>query len=311
MVIDVTGNLAGITRHDFCPFGEELSAGVGIRSASNGYSGNSVRQKFTGYEHDDETGLDFAQARYYANIQGRFISADPFYIDRARLGDPQRLNLYSYVRNNPLSLIDPTGMIINTKRLSGDDFRKWEEIVNLANATDENGNLLNPKLNELYKKLQNDERTFYIQGGELGTGTAGTFELELLKGNDFVSARITLDFEQIKKAEVADATHGGFKQFEGLRNQFEKFAEVAGHEFQHAVNALNNPLMAVLQTKLINAMRTALTQKEEVGIKSPTEIDMMMYTRDLLLIPDEKAAYSAEKTILQDLRAKYQRKKGK
>src|SRR5262249_26637191 len=56
MMIDETGSLAGIKRHDYAPFGEELFAGAAIRSASNGYSGDSVRQKFDAYERDAETG---------------------------------------------------------------------------------------------------------------------------------------------------------------------------------------------------------------------------------------------------------------
>jgi RHS repeat-associated protein len=110
MVIDETGSLAGIRRHDFAPFGEELSAGVEIRSASNGYSGDSVRQKYDGYERDSETGLDFAGARYFASVQGRFTSIDPIYTKLERLIDPQRLNLYAFTRNNPLLFVDPDGM---------------------------------------------------------------------------------------------------------------------------------------------------------------------------------------------------------
>jgi RHS repeat-associated protein len=110
MVIDETGSLAGITRHDFLPFGEELSAGVGIRSASNGYSGDSVRQKFTGYERDSETGVDFAGARYFGNLMGRFTSPDDFLND-THVSDPQSWNLYVHARNNPLRYIDPDGKI--------------------------------------------------------------------------------------------------------------------------------------------------------------------------------------------------------
>lgn len=52
--------------------------------------------------------LDF-RARYYGSALGRFTSVDPVWINDARLLDPQRLNFYAYVRNNPLRLIDADG----------------------------------------------------------------------------------------------------------------------------------------------------------------------------------------------------------
>jgi len=89
---------------------------VGIRSAALGYGADSTRQKFTGYEHDDETGLDFAQARYYASVQGRFTSVDPL-MASATVRNPQTWNRYAYVLNNPLTLVDPDG----TKEISVED----------------------------------------------------------------------------------------------------------------------------------------------------------------------------------------------
>jgi len=115
MVVDKSGALggaSGIVRHDYAPFGEELSAGVGIRSASLGYGDDSTRQKFDGYERDDETGLDFAQARYFSSVQGRFTSADPLFIEMTRLPYPQSWNLYAHTRNNPLKYVDPDGLDI-------------------------------------------------------------------------------------------------------------------------------------------------------------------------------------------------------
>jgi RHS repeat-associated protein len=117
MGVDRSGSLGGVRRHDFCPFGEELSAGVGIRSASNGYGDDGVRQKFDGYERDTETGLDFAQARYYSNVQGRFTSPDPLnpifeyhgVAFVAWLGEPQRWNKYAFALNNPLRYVDQDG----------------------------------------------------------------------------------------------------------------------------------------------------------------------------------------------------------
>jgi RHS repeat-associated protein len=109
MVIDETGSLAGIRRHDFAPFGEELFAGS-IRSAgNNGYGGDSVRQKFGSYERDNETELDYAMARYYNSTMGRFNSVDPVALTPKRLIDPQLLNLFVYTRNNPLKFVDPDG----------------------------------------------------------------------------------------------------------------------------------------------------------------------------------------------------------
>jgi RHS repeat-associated protein len=73
-----------------------------------------VRQKFTLKERDNETGLDFFGARYYASMQGRFTSPDDFLND-THPRDPQSWNLYAYVRNNPLRFIDPDGTIKKDK----------------------------------------------------------------------------------------------------------------------------------------------------------------------------------------------------
>ncbi len=58
----ITGsNGAVLSRRDFMPFGEEAYIGVGNRAVGHGYTyGDSTRQKFTGYERDQETNLDFA-----------------------------------------------------------------------------------------------------------------------------------------------------------------------------------------------------------------------------------------------------------
>ena len=80
-----------------------------IRNASNGYSGDSVRQKFDAYERDNETGLDFAQARYFSSVQGRFTSVDPTLLS-VNGTNPQTWNRYAFVLNNPLRYADPLGL---------------------------------------------------------------------------------------------------------------------------------------------------------------------------------------------------------
>src|SRR5205807_1898040 len=81
------------------PFGENWSQ-----------SGGAGKWLFTAYERDNgsgESGLDYANARFYTSRLGRFMSMDPL---SGSTGNPQSLNRYAYVMNDPINLIDPSGM---------------------------------------------------------------------------------------------------------------------------------------------------------------------------------------------------------
>ena len=106
VITDGAGNV--ISRRDFYPFGEDIDSSIGARGNIPGFSNiDNIRQRFTGYQKDAETGLDFAQARYFGSMQGRFLSVDP-------LGgiptNPQSWNKYTYCQNNPTNLTDPMGL---------------------------------------------------------------------------------------------------------------------------------------------------------------------------------------------------------
>jgi RHS repeat-associated protein len=66
------------------------------------YRGGS---RCTGKERDVETGLDYFGARYLSSAQGRWMSPDELFADQ-HPEDPQSWNLYGYVRNNPLRMVD-------------------------------------------------------------------------------------------------------------------------------------------------------------------------------------------------------------
>jgi RHS repeat-associated protein len=75
-----------------------------------GYAGNDgVKQQFTGYERDSESGLDYAQARYFSSKHGRFTSVDPLTAS-ASMKNPQTFNRYSYAMNSPYKFVDPLGL---------------------------------------------------------------------------------------------------------------------------------------------------------------------------------------------------------
>lgn len=86
------------------PFGKRRNAS-GLTDP-NGTLASPTDRGFTGHEHLDEVGLINMNGRVYDPGLARFLSADPFIKNP---GDLQGFNRYSYVDNNPLIYIDPTG----------------------------------------------------------------------------------------------------------------------------------------------------------------------------------------------------------
>lgn len=81
--------------------------------------GTQSKYLFTGQEKDLETGLNYYGARYYNSHIKHFTQPDDIIQD---IYDPQSLNRYSYVRNNPVKYTDPTGHIIQAVALAGSEF---------------------------------------------------------------------------------------------------------------------------------------------------------------------------------------------
>jgi RHS repeat-associated protein len=87
------------------PYGDAMT--------TSGSCGDPSPMHFTGKEHDTETGLENFGARYDSSSMGRFMtpdwSAQPEDVPYADMTDPQSLNIYIYVKNNPVSRTDPDG----------------------------------------------------------------------------------------------------------------------------------------------------------------------------------------------------------
>src|SRR5262249_23251560 len=113
------------------PFGD----GKAFWGPSVGLAGPA---QFTGLEHDSESNLEHTMFRQYSRAQGRWLSPDP---DPGSMDftDPQSLNRYTYVSNDPVDFADPVGL-------------KRERICTLLNGTGDEAFFCN---NSLYNLLDN------------------------------------------------------------------------------------------------------------------------------------------------------------
>ncbi len=88
-----------ISYEEYHPFGT-----TSYRAGRSEAEVSLKRYKYCGKERDEETGLYYYGARYYAAWICRFISCDPLQHDYPNLSP------YVYCADNPVNLIDPTGM---------------------------------------------------------------------------------------------------------------------------------------------------------------------------------------------------------
>ncbi len=184
LVTDGTG--AVVSRHDYTPFGENLDAAssAGNRNLVLGFGATApLRQKFTGQERDEESGLDYYGARYLSASLGRFTSPDAPFADQFTI-DPQSWNLYGYVRNNPLKYIDPTGERIQLLGESEED--RQAELKAIQES------LVNSQVAGRLKITENDGQFFVgIEGDIIEFQKAGDLESTLAS---LIASETTVEF---------------------------------------------------------------------------------------------------------------------
>jgi RHS repeat-associated protein len=103
VITNSAGAMPPLAESDYYPYGGEIPI----------TTGDANHYKFTGKERDSESGLDNFGARYFTSSLGRFMTPDwalrPTAVPYAVFGDPQTLNLYTYVENSPLNRVDADG----------------------------------------------------------------------------------------------------------------------------------------------------------------------------------------------------------
>ncbi len=108
-------------RMDYQAFGEEISAGVGMRTTAQGFGANQdLKDRYALTRNDEATGLNHTPWRKQEQKAGRWTSPDP-YKGSLNAGNPQSFNRYCHVKNDPINFIDPSGLLTIIQRC---DFRE-------------------------------------------------------------------------------------------------------------------------------------------------------------------------------------------
>ena len=119
--LELDGDGVEISYEEYYPYGNTSYQAVDqeIKAAAKRY-------RYTGKERDDETGLYYYGARYYAAWLGRWVSCDP-------MGFVDGINLYRYSQNNPVKLGDASGTKSNEPNINNTDINEqyWQDNPNL------------------------------------------------------------------------------------------------------------------------------------------------------------------------------------
>jgi len=163
-VLDAGGAVIASYRYD----------AFGVHTATTGGADNPYR--YAGYHYDGETGLYWLKSRYYDAETARFLGEDTY---RGSADDPLSLNLYAYVRYNPMRYTDPSGhraVVTPDQRLTS-NARLWNEQYSPVVSYRINGGA--------YPVSGAGTETVYIAAGNAGNaGNAGTVAGVAARVND-------------------------------------------------------------------------------------------------------------------------------
>jgi RHS repeat-associated protein len=168
----------------------------GVVAEKNHVNDQSIRSNifhYTGYQYDYQTGLYFANARYYMAEVGRFAEEDVY------KGDG--LNRYVYVRNNPLRYVDRSGY-------SSSEGTGNSEIEYVKIDTSKLSNMTIHNINYFFEKV-----------------LAGKDDWCIFNGGSFSEWFTAEDFERALDWQLEQLQNPTYAAFDSLWKRVEKFAD--------------------------------------------------------------------------------------
>ena len=204
----------------------------------------TLNQTFTAKEREAESGLDYFGARYYGSALGRFTSPDwsekPEAVPYANLANPQSLNLYGYVLNNPLSQWDDNGHDIFYVTSGPSALKNEQTVRNSVTAL-----LANPNTSGyLQQFVGNAPGTpdLVIQNGDLSAGDSKTMAPDGTPGTSTVQGNTDPNI-------TTDGKSGGPIITIHNRTTAAETPGVLTHEAVHAGESQKNPAQFAKDSK--------------------------------------------------------------
>jgi RHS repeat-associated protein len=167
------------------------------------------RYTYNAEDYDYNTGLQYLRARYYQPQNGNFITQDTYL---GRIIEPISMNRYTYVNNNPVNYIDPSGHTASNKSVEAKD-KAYRAMC---------GSIIDPIVKEMTDAIEKLIKNNVINAGvdaaylrslqwQAGTGGAGIESFLLLSFYFNVKAGGPMDYKkpEIWKAALQNVPYPG------------------------------------------------------------------------------------------------------
>jgi RHS repeat-associated protein len=242
----------------------------------------SEQRKFTGLEYDMDTGLNYANARYYHASIGRFISQDPVFLAlgnggqvkqltgqelQAVLSDPQNLNSYAYARNNPIINTDQDGLFsLNPINLFS--YNTQVTIGNWANSAYANNSVARYALDHPY---QAGAAIGIVGGAAVGIGVVaggGAITCGILCGGAAATVATGGTALATQGNRIANYTSNFGPQLGSKMNQVASNLGNTSYKFtDHAIMRIAQRVGVGNESKVINALNMKPFQYFHEGVQ--------------------------------------------
>jgi hypothetical protein len=191
-----------------------------------------------------------------------------------------------------------------TDRLSAKQLRTWRKIEDVVFARDNAGSLLHPKLENLWRQVESSGCSIFIEMTAQETeNMAGKFIVEN-PGQDGKHSVLSIHIyvSTIDKANTSNWARraDGFIPFEKLENE-KRYAEVLGHELEHAVRTIQDPEYAALsgeQDRLEAEFRSRIRKEGKAAMDGNIELSRRL---DFLARQIEAPANAVEIEVWHEL----------